>query len=69
MELNNNQFKDAPHLLKVAEAAAMLGVSPRTIWRMIADGQLKAVRVRGCTRVYLQSVEEYLKRSEQVECV
>jgi excisionase family DNA binding protein len=56
-------------LLTVKQVAAMLGVSSRTVWRMIAEGQLKAVRVRGCTRVYLQSVEEYLKRNEQVGCV
>ena len=52
--------------LRVAEAAAMLNVHQRTVWRMIADGQLKAVHIRGCTRVYLSSVEEYLKGQNQV---
>jgi excisionase family DNA binding protein len=69
MEPNNTYNKDAPHLLKVPGAAAMLGVSPRTIWRMIADGQLKAVHIRGCTRLYLRSVNEYVKQSEQAGCV
>ena len=69
MYLNNDQNKTVPHLLRIKEAAEMLSVSLRTVWRMIADDELKAVRVRGCTRVTLQSVEEYLKRSEQVGCV
>ena len=53
-------------LLRVKEAAAMLAVSPRTVWRMIADGELKMVHIRGCARVYLGSVEKYVKQSVQV---
>jgi excisionase family DNA binding protein len=60
---------DSLNLPSVKQAAVMLNVSVRTVWRMIAEGQLKTVHVRGCTRVYLQSVEEYLKQSEQVGCV
>jgi excisionase family DNA binding protein len=56
-------------LITVKQAAVRLGVSPRTVWRMIADGQLKAVHVRGCTRVYRRSVDDYLKQSELVVCV
>jgi excisionase family DNA binding protein len=47
-------------LLRVSEAAAMLRVSSRTIWRMIADGQLTPVRVRRCTRLLLAEVSKYL---------
>jgi excisionase family DNA binding protein len=45
-------------LIRVKQAAEMLGVSPRTIWRMIADGQLRAVYVRGCTRLLAAQVTE-----------
>ena len=60
MELNDNN-EQAPHLLKVPEAAAMLGVSSRTIWRMIADGELTARRFRRCTRLMLSQVSSYVK--------
>ena len=56
-------------LLRVKEAAARLAVCERTVWRMIAAGELKAVHIRGCTRVYLWSVEDYLKKQNQVVCV
>lgn len=56
-------------LLTVGEAAAKLHVSTRTVWRMVADGELKMIHIRGCARVYLRSVEEYLKQSDQAVCV
>lgn len=48
-------------LIRVKQAASMLCVSRRTVWRMIAAGQLRAVRVRGCTRVLMTEVQRYLK--------
>jgi excisionase family DNA binding protein len=48
-------------LVQVKRAAALLGVSPRTIWRMIADGQLQKICVRGCTRVLLADVLNFGK--------
>ena len=48
-------------LITVQQAAAMLAVSPRTVWRMIAEGQLRAVRLRGCTRLVLEEVSSLLK--------
>jgi excisionase family DNA binding protein len=52
-----------PVLLQIKQAAVMLGVSPRTIWRMIADRQLTPVRFRRCTRVYLEEVVNFMKAS------
>ena len=52
--------------ISVKDAAVMLGVSPRTIWRMIADGQLTAVRVRGCTRLFSSQVMSYLQNAGKV---
>jgi excisionase family DNA binding protein len=40
-----------PRLLTVAEVAAGLRVSTRTIRRMIADGQLQAITVRHAIRI------------------
>ena len=56
-------------LLRVKEAAAELTVKPRTVWRMIAAGELKVVHIRRCTRVYLSSVKDYLKKQSQAVCV
>jgi excisionase family DNA binding protein len=56
-------------LLRVKEAAAKLTVKPRTVWRMIAAGELKVVHIRRCTRVYLSSVKDYLKKQNQAVCV
>ena len=56
-------------LLRVKEAAARLAVSPRTVWRMIAAKTLKAVHVRGCTRVLLAEVAKYLKGGTTVGCL
>jgi excisionase family DNA binding protein len=52
--------------ISVNEAAVMLGVSPRTVWRMIADGQLTAYRVRGCTRLSPVQVSGYLQDNGKV---
>jgi excisionase family DNA binding protein len=69
LKSEENNTDNLIRLVTVNEAAKLLCVSGRTVWRMIADGQLKAVHIRGCTRVYLHSVEEYLKQSGQVVCV
>jgi excisionase family DNA binding protein len=68
--INGFDEADAARLLSVKQVAAMLGrISVRTVWRMIAAGELKAVHIRGCTRVYLWSVNDYLKKQNQVACV
>lgn len=48
-------------LVRIPEAAAMLSVCVRTVWRMIAEGQLTPVRVRRCTRVPLAEILSILK--------
>jgi excisionase family DNA binding protein len=53
-------------LVSVKEAATQLAVSPRTVWRMIADGQLAAVRVRRCTRLSLAQVMNFLQGGGKV---
>lgn len=38
-------------LIGVPLAARILGVSERTVYRMIEDGQIRAVKVRGALRI------------------
>jgi len=52
-------------LLKVEEAAKILNVSVRTVWRMIADKELTAIHVRGCTRIALAKVLGGSQRSQE----
>ena len=64
-DINGSETKpDA--LVKVTDAARMLGVSSRTIWRMIADGQLSVCRVRSCTRLSLAQVSGYFQGKGKV---
>jgi excisionase family DNA binding protein len=64
----SNEFK--PELLdeslRIKEGAAILKVSPRTIWRMIADGQLMAIRFRHCTRLSKSQVLSLLNGNGKV---
>jgi excisionase family DNA binding protein len=52
--------------LRIKEGAAILKVSPRTIWRMIADGQLTAIRFRRCTRLLKSQVLSHLNGNAKV---
>lgn len=45
---------DVPHdLVSVAEAAKMIGITERTIWRKIREGQIRAWGMRRYYRVSL----------------
>jgi excisionase family DNA binding protein len=57
----NLQDPDADRLISINEAATRLGVSRRTVWRMMADEQLTPCHIRGCTRLSLAQVLSYLK--------
>ncbi|OUO46003.1 hypothetical protein B5F79_08635 [Olsenella sp. An285] len=49
---NISQTTALPVLLSVGQVARdVLGVSERTVYRMIDDGQIRAVKVRGALRI------------------
>jgi len=50
-------------LLTPEEAADFLSVSPRTIKRLVSEGNLPAIRVRNSMRFRLQDLEMYIERS------
>lgn len=47
-------------LITQANAAKRLGVSTTTVWRLIKDGSLQIVNVRGKQRVRLDSLHSYV---------
>lgn len=47
--------------LTVAEVAAMMRVSKMTVYRLVHDGRLPAVRVGRSFRVQEQAVHDYLR--------
>ena len=53
-------------LVRINEAAKMLGVSRRTVYRMFADGQLVGpVKVRGCSGAMESELKRYIEQVQQ----
>lgn len=46
--------------LRMSEAAELLGLSPDTVKRMVTDGQLPYVRLRGSVRIPRKQLEEWI---------
>jgi excisionase family DNA binding protein len=49
--------------LTVAEVAAMMRVSKMTVYRLVHNGELPAVRVGRSFRVLEKDVDDYLRKS------
>ncbi len=52
-------------LLRLRVAAARLGVSVRTVYRIIAEGGLKLVHIRGCACISENELVNYIERNTQ----
>ena len=50
-------------LLTIPETAQCLRVSVRTVFRLIQDGELKPVRIRGCTRLAASELAHVVDRA------
>lgn len=57
--------RQAPLLLTIPQAAQTLAVSRSTVYRLIADGALETVRVRGIRRIRPTAVQRYLDALER----
>lgn len=51
-------------LMTVRQVAEALGVCDKTVYRMISDGQLKAVRVRNAWRVSADELKRFVAYAE-----
>ncbi len=47
-------------LLRVAQAAEVLGLSPSTIRKMLWDGRLRRIKIGGATRIRKQEIEDMI---------
>lgn len=56
------EHSDPPRLITVPRTAELLAVSPRLIWRLIADGELEVVRPGRATRVTVESIDRLVER-------
>ena len=52
-----------PRFLTIAEVAAIMRVSKMTVYRLVHNGELAAVRVGRSFRVAEDDVDEYLRKS------
>lgn len=46
---------------KVPEAAALLNLHPRTVWRLVKSGALPSVKLGGSRRIRHEDLEAYLR--------
>ncbi len=49
------------HLLTIQETADRLGVSPRTVRRLIAEGKVHTYRIRRAIRISDKDIHDYLR--------
>lgn len=63
MATNSSGDHSESKFLTVAEVAAMMRVSKMTVYRLVHNGELPAVRVGRSFRVLEQDVDEYLRKS------
>lgn len=65
MESDHTQSAQSParRLISIREAAAVLGVCPRTMYRLIASGDAPSpVKVGRATRLVLAEVDAYIAK-------
>ena len=53
----------APRLVTVPEAAAYLHLSRVSVYRLIAAGQLRKVKLRGATRIRTDDLDALIERN------
>lgn len=49
-------------LLRPAEAAAQLGLSRSTVYRLVAQGEIRVLKIGRLTRIPIWEVERFVRR-------
>jgi excisionase family DNA binding protein len=63
METSGNHLGD-PGLIRLKAAAALLGISVRTLYRIIAEKKLPVVHVRSCSCIEESDLRDYIKKNK-----
>jgi len=58
---------DSPVLVTYKEAATALGCSVRTIFRLVAEGKIRPIRLRNAVRIDLQEVLSDLRKAGEAD--
>lgn len=67
MGKSNISLSDSPEMVNTKQAAAILGVSPKTVYRMEKNGLIESVRTPGGQRRFnLKNLENYLDKSKSI---
>jgi excisionase family DNA binding protein len=53
------------NLVRVRVAAVRLGVSVRTLYRIVAEGGLALVHIRGCSCLKEADLQDYFERNKE----
>ena len=64
MDTASTAFSDS-NLIRIKVAAGRLGVSVRTLYRIIAEGGLALFRIRGCSCLKEADLVAYIEKSKQ----
>jgi len=67
---NHQQTTAGLHLKRywrIDEVAGYFAVSERTIYRLVDDGDLQAIRIRGCRRVLVEEIGRFEERLTEEE--
>ncbi len=59
----NNDATDPDQLLSVKEAAEVLGVSPRSVWRLLRAKALRKRKILGATRIKRKDIDDFSDES------
>ena len=52
-------------LLRVPEAAEVLGLGRTTVCRLIRQGRLRVVKIDGCTRISREELQAFVQRQSE----
>jgi excisionase family DNA binding protein len=50
----------------VPDAARLMGIGERSLWRMIANGEIQSIKIRRSRRVPRTAIDEYLNAQAAV---
>jgi len=56
--------RETHRLLRPAEVCGLLAISRATFWRLVKDGELPAIRIRGQVRVHPGELRNYIFEKE-----